>query len=174
MAAVMDLLMALLVGFMVTMAVVTATVVGGTYWFLRHRRRHRGVPLSWGVSHSRAARLHRRLHYQCDRAQFAINRSRARGLEPVLLEGAVDELMRQALVLDARLVDASQLPMRDRNRQLATLRWRVIEHGRLATRVSLMATDVGLPELATTDATLAEVSVQLQALAAARHELRSA
>jgi len=166
--------MAFLVTFMVATTVATLAVVGGTYWYLRCKRRNPEVPLTWAVSHGRAARLHRRLHCQCDRAHSALARSRARGIEPVLLEHAVDDLEQQALVLDARLVDAARLPLRERHQQLRTLRYRVIEHGRLATRVSLMATDVGLPELATTDETLAEISARLHALAAARQELRSA
>ncbi len=168
---------ALAIFFAVTLVMFTVFVgatVGGSYLYLRHKRRHGGVPLRWGVSHGTAARLHRRLHCQCDRARTAINTTRARGVEPVLLDGAVDDLVAQAYALDARLVTASMLPLRARHKQLATLRWRVIEHGRLATRVSLLAGDAGLPELSMTDASFADVASRLQTLADARRELRSA
>src|SRR5690349_1573035 len=114
------------------------------------RRRHPGVPRGWQLSQSDAAILHRRLHRGVDETRRAVARS-GDGVPVGQLTSLTEDLWEQAITIDRKLVEASQLPERTRHKSLIELKHRIIETEQLAARVRGLAVDMARPQIADAD-----------------------
>ncbi|HEY4396456.1 MAG TPA: hypothetical protein VGO28_02165 [Acidimicrobiia bacterium] len=133
------------------------------------RRRHPAMPRGWYVSQSDAAILHRRLHRGVDETRRAVSRAGA-GVSVDQLESLTADLDAQAIAIDAKLVDASQLPDKARHKALLELKYRVIETEKLAVRVRELAIDLAQPHVEDADEGNRQIRDKLDALDLARHE----
>jgi hypothetical protein len=133
------------------------------------RRRHRGVPRGWQLSQSEAAILHRRLHRCVDETRRAVVRFGA-GVPVGELESLTDDLYEQAIAIDHKLVEASQLPQETRHKSLLELKYRIIDTEQLAARVRELAVDMARPQVAETDEGIHRLRARLDALDQARRE----
>jgi hypothetical protein len=133
------------------------------------RRRHPGVPRGWQLSQSEAAILHRRLHRCVDATRRAVARSDAR-VAVEQLESLTDDLYEQAIAIDHKLVEASQLPEGTRHKSLSEVKYRIIETEKLAARVRDLAVDMARPRVADADDGIDRLRARLDALDQARRE----
>ena len=133
------------------------------------RRRHPGMPRGWWVSQSEAAILHRRLHRGIDETRRAVARARA-GVSIDQLKSLTEDLDRQAIAIDAKLVEASQLPGKARHKAVLELKYRVIETEKLAMRVRELAVDMARPHVEEADDGNRRIRDKLDALDLARRE----
>jgi hypothetical protein len=134
------------------------------------RRRHPGMPRGWWVSQSEAAILHRRLHRGIDETRRAVARSGG-GVPIEELKSLTEDLDEQAIAIDAKLVEASQLPSKARHKTLLELKHRVIETEQLAVRVRDLAVDAALPQIEDADEGNRRIRERLDALDQARREV---
>jgi hypothetical protein len=133
------------------------------------RRRHRGVPRGWQLSQSEAAILHRRLHRCVDETRRAVARAGA-GVSVDQLKSLTDDLHDQAIAIDTKLVEASQLPNKARQKAVLELKYRVIETEKLSGRVRELAVDMARPRLEDADDGNRRIRDRLDALDEARRE----
>lgn len=133
------------------------------------RRRHPGVPRGWQLSQSEAAILHRRLHRCVDETRRAVARSGA-GVPVGQLTSLTEDLWEQAIAIDRKLVEASQLPEGTRRKSLLELKYRIIETEQLAARVRGLAVDMARPQVADADEGIHRLRARLDALDEARRE----
>jgi hypothetical protein len=133
------------------------------------RRRHAGVPRGWQVSQSEAAILHRRAHRCVDETRRAAARAGS-GVSVDQLKSLTEDLYDQAVAIDRKLVEASQLPSKPRQKALLELKYRVIETEKLAVRVRELAVDMARPRIDETDDGNRRIRDRLDALDEARRE----
>src|SRR2546426_1898979 len=133
------------------------------------RRRHPGVPRGWQLSQSEAAILHRRLHRCVDETPRAVARAGA-GVPVGQLTSLTEDLWEQAIAIDRKLVEASQLPEGTRRKSLLELKYRIIETEQLAARLRGLAVDMARPQVADTDEGIYRLRARLDALDQARRE----
>jgi hypothetical protein len=133
------------------------------------RRRHPGVPRGWQLSQSEAAILHRRLHRCVDETRRAVARAGA-GVSVDQLKSLTQDLYDQAIAIDTKLVEASQLPNKARQKAVLELKYRVIETEKLAVRVRELAVDMARPQIEETDVGNQRIRDRLDALDQARRE----
>jgi len=133
------------------------------------RRRHPGMPRGWWVSQSEAAILHRRLHRGVDETRRAVARAGA-GVSIDQLESLTEDLDRQAIAIDGKLVKASRLPGKARNKVLVDLKYQVIETEKLAVRVRELAVDMAKPQVEDTDDGNRRIRDKLDSIDLARRE----
>jgi hypothetical protein len=134
------------------------------------RRRHPGMPRGWWVSQSEAAILHRRLHRGIDETRRAVARSGG-GVPIEELKSLTEDLDEQAIVIDAKLVEASRLPSKPRHKTLLELKHRVIETEQLAVRVRDLAVERALPQVDGADEGNRRIRERVDALDQARREV---
>jgi hypothetical protein len=133
------------------------------------RRRHAGVPRGWQLSQSDAAILHRRLHRCVDETRRAVARTGS-GVSVDQLKSLTEDLHDQAIAIDRKLVEASHLPSKPRQKTLLELKYRVIETEKLAVRVRELAVDMARPQIEETDEGNRQIRDRLDALDQARRE----
>jgi hypothetical protein len=133
------------------------------------RRRHAGVPRGWQLSQSDAAILHRRLHRCVDETRRAVARTSS-GVSVDQLKSLTEDLHDQAIAIDRKLVEASHLPSKPRQKTLLELKYRVIETEKLAVRVRELAVDMARPQIEETDEGNRQIRDRLDALDQARRE----
>jgi hypothetical protein len=133
------------------------------------RRRHPGVPRGWQLSQSEAAILHRRLHRCVDETRRAVARA-GEGVSIDQLKSLTEDLHDQAIAIDTKLVEASQLPDKARHKALIEIKYRIIETEHMAARVRALAVDMAQPRVADTDEGLDRLRDRLDALDEARRE----
>lgn len=133
------------------------------------RRRHPAMPRGWWVSQSEAAILHRRLHRGVDETRRAVARA-GTGVSIDQLESLTEDLDRQAIAIDGKLVEASRLPSKARHKAVVELKYRVIETEKLAGRVRELAVDVAKPQVEDADDGNRRIRDKLDAIDLARRE----
>jgi hypothetical protein len=133
------------------------------------RRRHPGVPRGWQLSQSEAAILHRRLHRCVDETRRAVARA-GNGVPVEQLKALTEDLYEQAVAIDRKLVEASQLPEGTRHKSLRELKHRIIDTEQLAVRVRELAVDMARPRVADADDGIQRLRERLDALDQARRE----
>ncbi len=133
------------------------------------RRRHPGMPRGWWLYQSEAAILHRRIHRGVDETRRVVGRADA-GASVDQLESLTEDLDTQAIAIDAKLVEASQLSDKARHKALVGLKYRVIETEKLAARVRKLAVDIAQPHVEDADEGNRQIRDKLDALDLARHE----
>jgi hypothetical protein len=133
------------------------------------RRRHPGMPRGWWVSQSEAAILHRRLHRGVDETRRAVARAGA-GVSIDELKSLTEDLDRQAITIDGKLVQASRLSGKARHKAVVELKYRVIETERLAARVRELAVDTAEPQVEDADDGNRRIRDRLDAIDLARRE----
>jgi hypothetical protein len=133
------------------------------------RRRHPGVPRGWQLSQSEAAILHRRLHRCVDETRRAVARAGA-GVSVDQLKSLTEDLHDQAIAIDTKLVEASQLPDKARHKAVLELKYRVIETEKLAVRVRELAVDMARPRFEDADDGNRRIRERLDVLDEARRE----
>jgi hypothetical protein len=133
------------------------------------RRRHPGVPRGWQLSQSEAAILHRRLHRCVDETRRAVARAGA-GVSVDQLTSLTEDLHDQAIAIDTKLVEASQLPNKARHKVVLELKYRVIETEKLAVRVRELAVEMARPRIEDADDGNRRIRERLDALDDARRE----
>jgi hypothetical protein len=133
------------------------------------RRRHPDVPRGWQLSQSEAAILHRRLHRCVDETRRAVARTGS-GVSVDQLKSLTEDLYDQAIAIDRKLVEASKLPSKPRQKALLELKYRVIETEKLAVRVRELAVDMARPRVEETDDGNRQIRDRLDALDDARRE----
>jgi hypothetical protein len=133
------------------------------------RRRHPGVPRGWQISQSEAAILHRRLHRCVDETRRAVARA-GEGVSIDQLKSLTEDLHDQAIAIDTKLVEASQLPNKARHKAVLELKYRVIETEKLAVRVRELAVDMARPRIEDADDGNQRLRERLEAIDQARRE----
>jgi hypothetical protein len=133
------------------------------------RRRHAGVPRGWQLSQSDAAILHRRLHRCVDETRRVVARTGS-GVSVDQLKSLTEDLHDQAVAIDRKLVEASRLPSKTRQKTLLELKYRVIETEKLAVRVRELAVEMARPQIEETDEGNRQIRDRLDALDQARRE----
>jgi hypothetical protein len=133
------------------------------------RRRHPAMPRGWWVSQSEAAILHRRLHRGVDETRRAVARA-GTGVSINQLESLTEDLDRQAIAIDGKLVEASRLPGKARNKAIVELKYRVIETEKLGVRVRELAVDMAKPQVEDADDGNRRIRDKLDAIDLARRE----
>jgi hypothetical protein len=151
--------------------IVVAVVLGGVIAY-RTRPLAPHVPRRWRSSQSVAARLCRRVHRAVDGADDAVRRARKRGVAVACFEDAVGDLRACASSIDHQLVAASELPLRARQRALLTLRYRIVDVEKAASRVVVMAGEAGQADPERVRAAVRDGHQRLDGLEDARRELR--
>jgi hypothetical protein len=133
------------------------------------RRRRPGMPRGWWVSQSEAAILHRRLHRGVDETRRVVARAGA-GVSIDQLRSLTEDLDRQAIAIDGKLVEASRLPDKARHKSVVELKYRVIETEKLAVRVRELAVDMAEPQVEDADDGNRRIRDRLDAIDLARRE----
>ena len=133
------------------------------------RRRHPGVPRGWQLSQSEAAILHRRLHRCVDETRRTVAKA-GNGVPVDQLKSLTEDLYDQAVTIDIKLVEASQLPQGKRHKSLLELKYRIIDTEQLAVRVRELAVDMARPRVTEADDGNDRLRNRLDALDEARRE----
>jgi SMC interacting uncharacterized protein involved in chromosome segregation len=133
------------------------------------RRRHPGMPRGWQISQSEAAILHRRLHRCVDETRRTVARA-GEGVSIDQLKSLTEDLHDQAIAIDTKLVEASQLPNKARHKAVLELKYRVIETEKLAVRVRELAVEMARPRIEDADDGNRRIRERLDALDDARRE----
>lgn len=136
------------------------------------RTRASGVPLGWRTAQSTAARLHRRVHRALDAVDRDVRRAAKRGQPVEHYASLVGDLRAYVRTLDDRLVVASRLPLGPRHRALLTIRSRIAEFERAASRIATLALEAGVPDFDGLRRGIGEVHGHLDRIEEARRELR--
>ena len=133
------------------------------------RRRHPGVPRGWQLSQSEAAILHRRLHRCVDETRRAVARA-GDGVSVDQLKSLTEDLHDQAIAIDTKLVEASQLPNKARHKALSSSSTASSRLRSIAARVRALAVDMAQPRIEDADEELDRIRDRLDALDEARRE----
>ena len=86
------------------------------------------------------------------------------------LKSLTEDLHDQAIAIDTKLVEASQLPNKARHKAVLELKYRVIETEKLAVRVRELAVDMARPRIEDADDGNRRIRERLDALDQARRE----
>jgi SMC interacting uncharacterized protein involved in chromosome segregation len=86
------------------------------------------------------------------------------------LKSLTEDLHDQAIAIDTKLVEASELPNKARHKSVLELKYRVIETEKLAVRVRELAVDMAKPHVEDADHGNRRIRDKLDALDQARRE----
>lgn len=154
----------------------SSIALGLVLWRLGRRNRlHPSVattaPVTWLVSPSRPARLHRRLQAAVHTAGYRAPGRGRRKVPTSSVDELVQELVREATAVDQQLVVAARAPRRVRVRLLGVCDPQVAQLERLAARLAVLVSAGARPGGAPAAAAIRSLEERLDALESARQEI---
>lgn len=175
MSGVADVLLVLALSGVAVLAL-SSVALGLALWRLGRRNRlHPSIPtqapVTWLVSPSRPARLHRRLQAAVATASYRAPGRGRRKIPTTSVDELVQELVREAAAVDQRLVVAARAPWRVRVRLLGVCDPQVAQLERLAARLAVLVSAAARPGGAPAAAAISALEERLDALEAARQEI---
>lgn len=165
-----------LVAFGAASLALTSVGLGLVLWRLRRRNRLHpssptAAPVTWLLSPSRPARLHRRLRAAVLTAGFRAPGGGRRRVPATAVDDLVAELLREAVAVDGQLAVAARAPWRVRTRLLGVAEPQVARLEQLAGRLAVLTAASARPGGAPAAVAIHALEERLDALEAARQEI---